>query len=51
MAFHIEAGGTTREEIGVTLGMTIYRGASPSVMCASHAFTAPQRFEAKSTTS
>jgi alkylhydroperoxidase/carboxymuconolactone decarboxylase family protein YurZ len=37
--------GATREEISETLGMVMYMGAGPSVMYASHAFTALQQFD------
>jgi AhpD family alkylhydroperoxidase len=49
IAFHIKAAvehGATPEEISETLGMAIYMGAGPSVMYASHAFSALQQFEA-----
>lgn len=48
IAFHVKAAlaqGASREEISETLGMAIYMGAGPSVMYASHAFTALQQFE------
>jgi AhpD family alkylhydroperoxidase len=40
IAFHVKAAidaGATREELMETLGMTVYMGAGPSVMYASHA--------------
>ena len=49
IAFHAKAAaerGASREEIGETLGMAIYRGAGPSVMYASHALEAFTQFEA-----
>jgi AhpD family alkylhydroperoxidase len=53
IAFHIKAAlerGATREEIGETIGMSIYLGAGPCVMYASHAFAALQQFETERTT-
>jgi AhpD family alkylhydroperoxidase len=50
IAFHIKAAvecGATAEEIGEALGMAIYMGAGPSMMYASHAFAALERFEAE----
>lgn len=49
IAFHSKAaaeGGATREEILETLAMTIYMGAGPSVMYASHALGAYSQFAA-----
>jgi AhpD family alkylhydroperoxidase len=49
IAFHAKAAldrGATREEVMETLGMTIYMGAGPSVMYASHALAAFNQFEA-----
>jgi len=49
IAFHAKAAldrGATREEIMETLGMTVYMGAGPSVMYASHAIAAVEQFEA-----
>lgn len=48
IAFHAKAAldrGATREEILETLGMTVYMGAGPSVMYASHALAAFTQFE------
>ena len=53
IAFHIKAAlerGATLEEISETLGMAIYMGAGPSVMCASHAFVAMQQFDTEKPT-
>ena len=53
IAFHIKAAverGATRDEISEVLGMSIYMGAGPSVMYASHAFAALQQFEAEKMT-
>lgn len=51
IAFHSKAAvdlGASREEVLETLAMTIYMGAGPSVMYASHAFNAYSQFaEAK----
>lgn len=51
IAFHSKAAvdlGATKEEVLETLAMTIYMGAGPSVMYASHAFNAYSQFaEAK----
>lgn len=49
IAFHAKAAaqrGATREEVLETLGMSIYMGAGPSVMYASHALAAFTQFEA-----
>jgi len=49
IAFHVKAAvdhGATREEILETLGMTIYMGAGPSAMYASHALGAYADFAA-----
>jgi len=49
IAFHVKAAldrGATPAEISETLAMAIYMGAGPSVMYASHAFTALQQFGA-----
>jgi AhpD family alkylhydroperoxidase len=49
IAFHAKAAvdrGATREEVMETLGMSIYMGAGPSVMYASHALAAFNQFEA-----
>jgi AhpD family alkylhydroperoxidase len=54
IAFHAKAAvdrGASREEVLETLGMTVYMGAGPSVMYASHALQAFTQFEeAKVTT-
>ncbi len=51
IAFHSKAAveqGASEEEIAETLAMTVYMGAGPSVMYASHAFQACKQFaEAK----
>ncbi|WP_407050280.1 carboxymuconolactone decarboxylase family protein [Methyloraptor flagellatus] len=47
VAFHAKAAleqGATREEIAETLAMTVYMGAGPSVMYASHALAAFDAF-------
>jgi AhpD family alkylhydroperoxidase len=47
IAFHVKAAlqlGATREEIIETLAMSVYMGAGPSVMYASHALTAYGQF-------
>ena len=49
IAFHAKAAaeqGATRDEVSETLGMSIYMGAGPSVMYASHALEAFTQFEA-----
>jgi len=49
IAFHAKAAverGASRAEVLETLGMTIYMGAGPSVMYASHALGAFTQFEA-----
>ncbi len=49
IAFHAKAAvdrGATRDEVLETLGMSIYMGAGPSVMYASHALEAFTQFEA-----
>ena len=49
IAFHVKAAverGATREEVLETLGMTIYMGAGPSAMYASHALGAFAQFAA-----
>ena len=49
IAFHAKAAvlqGATREEVLETLGMSIYMGAGPSVMYASHAIEAFDQFAA-----
>lgn len=48
IAFHAKSAaqhGATREELLETLGMSIYMGAGPSVMYASHALDAFSQFE------
>ena len=48
IAFHAKAAaeqGATRDEVSETLGMSIYMGAGPSVMYASHALEAFTQFE------
>jgi AhpD family alkylhydroperoxidase len=50
IAFHAKAAaqrGATREEILETLGMSVYMGAGPSVMYASHALAAFTQFDAE----
>lgn len=50
IAFHAQAAakiGATTEEVRETLGMAIYMGAGPSVMYASHALAAFDRFSGK----
>jgi AhpD family alkylhydroperoxidase len=50
VAFHAEAAvrqGATRDEIMETMGMAIYMGAGPSVMCAAQAVEAYDQFAAK----
>jgi AhpD family alkylhydroperoxidase len=52
IAFHAKAAahqGATREEVMETLGMSIYMGAGPSVMYASHALAAFTQFDAGKT--
>lgn len=47
IAFHAKAAieqGATDEELAETLAMTVYMGAGPSVMYASHAFQAVKQF-------
>ncbi len=49
IAFHVKAAidhGATREEILETLGMSVYMGAGPSAMYASHALGAYTQFAA-----
>jgi AhpD family alkylhydroperoxidase len=49
IAFHVKAAvdhGASREEVLETLGMTIYMGAGPSAMYASHALGAYTQFAA-----
>jgi AhpD family alkylhydroperoxidase len=49
IAFHMKAAidaGATKEEVVETLGMTVYMGAGPSAMYASHAFDAYTQFAA-----
>lgn len=49
IAFHAKAAvehGASEQEIAETLAMTIYMGAGPSVMYASHAFNAYKQFAA-----
>jgi len=49
IAFHVKAAvdhGATREEVLETLGMSIYMGAGPSAMYASHALGAYTQFSA-----
>ncbi len=53
IAFHVEAAvkqGATREEVLETLGMSIYMGAGPSAMYASHALDAFTQFTAPAPT-
>jgi AhpD family alkylhydroperoxidase len=48
IAFHVKAAvqqGASREEIMETLGMSIYMGAGPSVMYATHALEAFTQFD------
>jgi AhpD family alkylhydroperoxidase len=50
IAFHAKAAaqrGATREEILETLGMSVYMGAGPSVMYASHALAAFTQYDAE----
>lgn len=52
VAFHVKAAvdrGATREEVLETLGMSIYMGAGPSAMYASHALSAYAQFAPKTT--
>lgn len=52
IAFHAKAAaqhGATREEVMETLAMSIYMGAGPSVMYASHALAAFNQFDAGKT--
>ena len=52
IAFHVKAAvdhGASREEILETLGMTVYMGAGPSAMYASHALGAYTQFAAAKT--
>ena len=52
IAFHAKAAaqrGATREEVMETLGMSVYMGAGPSVMYASHALAAFTQFDAGKT--
>ena len=52
IAFHVKAAvdrGATREEVLETLGMSIYMGAGPSAMYASHALGAYAQFAPKMT--
>lgn len=49
IAFHMKAAidaGATKDEVVETLGMTVYMGAGPSAMYASHAFDAYTQFAA-----
>lgn len=49
IAFHAKAAvshGATRDEVMETLGMSVYMGAGPSVMFASHALAAFNQFKA-----
>lgn len=49
VAFHAKAAaqrGATRDEVLETLGMSVYMGAGPSVMYASHALAAFKQFDA-----
>jgi len=52
IAFHVKAAidrGATREEVLETLGMSVYMGAGPSAMYASHALGAYTQFAAAKT--
>ncbi len=52
IAFHAKAAaqrGATREEVMETLAMSVYLGAGPSVMYASHALAAFSQFDAAKT--
>ena len=52
IAFHVKAAldqGATRDEVNEALGMAIYMGAGPSVMCATHALDALAQFEERAT--
>jgi AhpD family alkylhydroperoxidase len=52
IAFHAKAAsqrGATRDEVMETLAMSVYMGAGPSVMYASHALAAYAQFEAGKT--
>jgi AhpD family alkylhydroperoxidase len=50
IAFHAKAAveqGATREEVLEALGMAIYMGAGPAVMCAIHAIEAFHQFKSR----